>query len=171
MIVRPKSLKIRERSRCISVAGPPHAPASAIGVLRSGGTSTFRVPTGGADQRPPLDADVTGNMLCSVGNPVAESTARSGRYSKMWDLPCWKSLATQPATVSKERSQPLFPCGRDGDCLSYLGPGRVGVEPRPLVSSILVNMLLDVFLGSLPHHLTGLDGAGLGFDNPFMHPR
>ena len=35
-------------------------------------------------------------VLDSGGFPLAESTARSGRYPKMWDLACWQKILRRP---------------------------------------------------------------------------
>ena len=76
--------------------------------LENGGTRSFQYPAGGVTKQPPLQVEVTGNLLSKVtaeiflavlrngGFPLVESTARSGRYPKMWDLPWWKEILARP---------------------------------------------------------------------------
>ncbi|CAE7778356.1 unnamed protein product [Symbiodinium sp. CCMP2592] len=95
--------------------------------LENGGTRTFQVPTGGANHCPPTDVEVLGNMLSKVaaeiflqvlrgdGFPVAESTARSGRYPKMWDLPWWKAILARPDVQFVEFPMCAFGLGPEGE--------------------------------------------------------
>ena len=76
--------------------------------LENGGTRTFECPEGGANGAPLKDVEHLGNSLSKAaadgflaaleGNafPIAESTARSGRYPKMWDLPWWRAILARP---------------------------------------------------------------------------
>ena len=76
--------------------------------LENGGTRTFEVPEGGAGGLPLKDVEQLGNNLSKAAAegflagletgafPVAESTARSGRYPKMWDLPWWREILARP---------------------------------------------------------------------------
>ena len=72
------------------------------------GTRSFQRPEGGSGGRPLTESEEIGNILSEVeavlfetclesgAFPIAESTARSGRYPKMWDLPCWRRILARP---------------------------------------------------------------------------
>ena len=67
--------------------------------LQNGGTRTFKNPEG-----KPTEKEAMGNTLAEFeaklfekaldrGHfPIAESSGRSGRYPKMWHLPCWQRI-------------------------------------------------------------------------------
>ena len=71
--------------------------------LQNNGTRTFSNPTG-----LPNDKEAMGNCLAEFeakicekalekGHfPIAESSGRSGRYPKMWNLPCWQRILQRP---------------------------------------------------------------------------
>ena len=91
--------------------------------LKNHGTRSFQYPQGGANNMPLKDVERDGNYLAEIGAQIfeavldtgrlafAESTARSGRYPKMWDLPCWKRI------LAREDVQFVFPM-----CAFGLGP-------------------------------------------------
>ena len=75
--------------------------------LQNGGTRTFEAPLG--DGTGPLTfTELSGNQLSEFGAlyfetlldaggfPVCESSGRSGRYPKQWDLPCWQRVLQRP---------------------------------------------------------------------------
>ena len=71
---------------------------------QNGGTRTFECPAGGAGGADLKPTELEGNLLSKIGAevflralesgafPIAESTASSGRYPKMWDTPWWKEI-------------------------------------------------------------------------------
>ncbi|CAE7364654.1 unnamed protein product, partial [Symbiodinium sp. CCMP2456] len=75
---------------------------------QNNGTRTFACPWGGANNKPHKEVELQGNLLSKVaaeiflnvlrngGFPVVESSGRSGRYSKMWDLPWWREILARP---------------------------------------------------------------------------
>ena len=75
---------------------------------QNNGTRTFACPWGGADNKPHKDVELEGNLLSKVaaelflavlrngGFPIVESSGRSGRYPKMWDLPWWREILARP---------------------------------------------------------------------------
>ena len=75
---------------------------------QNNGTRTFACPWGGANGKPHKDVELQGNLLSKVaaelflnvlrsgGFPVVESSGRSGRYPKMWDLPWWRDILARP---------------------------------------------------------------------------
>ena len=93
--------------------------------LQNGGTRSFASPLGGANGQPLKEVEMVGNTLGNVAAelflsaletgafPVAESTAKSGRYPKMWDLPSWQAILARPDVQFVE-----FPM-----CAFGLGPG------------------------------------------------
>ena len=88
------------------------------------GDDDFRVPcvggAGGADLKP---TELEGNLLSKVGAevflralesgafPIAESTASSGRYPKMWDTPWWKEILARPDVAFVEFPMCVFGLG------------------------------------------------------------
>ena len=93
--------------------------------LQNGGTRSFARPLGGTNGQPLEEVEVVGNTLGNVAAelflsaletgafPIAESTAKSGRYPKMWDLPSWQAILARPDVQFVE-----FPM-----CAFGLGPG------------------------------------------------
>ncbi|CAE7205713.1 unnamed protein product [Symbiodinium sp. CCMP2592] len=75
---------------------------------QNGGTRTFQCPWGGQGDRPHKEVELQGNTLSKVGAelflnalrngafPIAESSGKSGRYPKMWDLPWWREILRRP---------------------------------------------------------------------------
>jgi hypothetical protein len=76
--------------------------------LENGGTRSFDQPEGGTGGRALTPVETTGNVLGDFGAkyfmtmleaekfPIAESSAPSGRYPKVWDLPSWKAILDRP---------------------------------------------------------------------------
>ena len=75
---------------------------------QNGGTRTFTCPWGGADGKPHKDVELQGNLFSKIASElflnalrnkafvVVESSGRSGRYPKMWDLPWWREILARP---------------------------------------------------------------------------
>ena len=90
--------------------------------LQNGGSRTFANPLGGG-RGPISEKEAVGNRLAEFaaklfeaaldggGFPVAESSGTSGRYPKMWDLPCWQRLLARPDVETVEFPMCAFGLG------------------------------------------------------------
>ena len=117
--------------------------------LQNGGTRSFQFPAGGKDGAPLTDSEIEGNLLSKVeaelflagletgAFPVAESTARSGRYPKMWDLPWWQAILARPDVQWVEFPMCAFGLGPEGEDGFYHHRTRL-VFPRcePLADAL-----------------------------------
>ena len=71
--------------------------------LQNNGTRTFQNPQGKPNAKEELgntlsefEAAIFEKALDRGHFPIAESSGRSGRYPKMWHLPCWQKLLQRP---------------------------------------------------------------------------
>ena len=117
--------------------------------LENGGTRTFKFPTGGTEDAPPLDSEIMGNMLSKVaaeiflqalrggGFPIVESTARSGRYPKVWDLPWWKEILARPDVQFVEFPMCAFGLGPEDEDGYYHHRTRVAFRKCDTLAAAL----------------------------------
>ena len=71
--------------------------------LQNNGTRTFQNPSGRPNEKEEMgnclaefEAKLFEKALERGHFPVAESSGRSGRYPKMWNLPCWQKILQRP---------------------------------------------------------------------------
>ena len=111
--------------------------------LQNGGSRTFSNPLGGG-RGPISEKETTGNRLAEFaaklfetalehgGFPIAESSGTSGRYPKMWDLPCWQRLLARPDVETVEFPMCAFGLGPpDSSHQFYRHATRVAFPVHP----------------------------------------
>ena len=117
--------------------------------LQNNGARSFEFPQGGTGGVPLKPVEEIGNMLGDMsaelfvsvmetgGFPLAESTAKSSRYPKMWDLPKWQAILARPDVDSVEFPMCAFGLGPDEDHAFYHHKTRLVFPKCPPLAAAL----------------------------------
>ena len=128
--------------------------------LQNGGSRTFDNPVG-TGAGPMAFTETVGNTLSEFGAlyfetlldaggfPICESSGRSGRYPKQWDLPCWQRILQRPDVDMVEFPMCSFGLGPIDEQGAFYHHQTAVVFPR---HEPLRRALLRQCPGVGPHH-------------------